>query len=42
MISIFLRHEHGYSVASFDKIYGRPMDFLSNPGFSMLSYIRVK
>ena len=28
------RHEHGYSTASFDKLYGDPMDFLRNSGYT--------
>ena len=29
------RHERGYKVASFDKLYGRSMDFLSKGGFAL-------
>ena len=29
------RHTSGYSVASYDKIYGDEMDFLSNSGYAL-------
>ena len=30
------RHQHGYATASYDLLYGDPMDFLSSKGYSCL------
>ena len=32
------RHKKGYATASFDKLYGDPMDFLKNCGFTNLGF----
>ncbi|CAE7435198.1 unnamed protein product, partial [Symbiodinium necroappetens] len=32
-------HEKGYTTASFDKLYGDPMDFLKNSGFTIACWV---
>ena len=34
------RHDEGYFSASFDKLYGQPMDFLSSAGYVLLVCLR--
>ena len=36
-----LRHKAGYNAASFDLLYGDPMNFLGNGGFSLLVLIQL-
>ena len=33
-----LRHASGYSVASYDNLYGKQMEFLSASGFALLAW----
>ena len=38
---IHLRKDNGYTVASYDHIYDKSMDFVSSAGFGFLSCIQV-